>query len=117
MKTMQILIVNLSFASLVNAQLPKSIATPEQVQATADIHEFFRRVTLKRAAADLADVKTLADWQRLRPVYRERLFEMLGLLPLPAKTALKPVVTGTVHGERAAEPVGGIGVRIVTLAR
>src|SRR5438128_100057 len=62
---------------------------PEQKQATADIHEFFRRVTRRLADADLADVKTLADWQRLRPQYRERVLEMLGLSPLPPKTDLK----------------------------
>jgi dienelactone hydrolase len=74
-------------------------ATPEQKQATADIHEFFRRVTRRLADADLTEVKTLADWQRLRPQYRERMLEMLGLSPLPPKTDLRATVTGTVGGD------------------
>jgi dienelactone hydrolase len=73
-------------------------ATPEQQQATAAVHEFFRRTTRRLADACLADVKTLDDWQRLRPQYRRQLLEMLGLWPLPEKTDLRATVTGTVDG-------------------
>jgi len=71
-------------------------ATPEQQRATADIQQFFRRVTQRLADADLADVKTLADWQAKRPRLREQMLEMLGLWPMPERTDLKATVTGTV---------------------
>src|SRR5687768_13524391 len=41
-----------------------------------------------------ATIKTLADWTRERETYREQLKEMLGLSPLPARTDLKPTITG-----------------------
>jgi dienelactone hydrolase len=75
---------------------PKPEAPPEQRQATAAIHEFFRRCTQRLAGACLADVKTLDDWQRLRPELRRQLLEMLGLWPMPARTDLHAAVTGTV---------------------
>src|SRR4051794_27789049 len=87
-------------AATAPAQAPKAAAkaTPEQQRATADIHQFFRRVNAKLAAADLADVTTLADWQAKRPVLRQQLLEMLGLDPLPERTPLHATVTGTVDG-------------------
>src|SRR5437763_1525048 len=71
-------------------------ATPEQQRATAELHAFFRHATRRLADAALADVKTLHDWQRLRPQLRRQLLEMLGLDPLPEKTDLHGTVTGTV---------------------
>src|SRR5204863_202701 len=38
-------------------------------------------------------------WKTTRGVYREELFEMLGLKPLPEKTDLKPIITGKVERE------------------
>jgi dienelactone hydrolase len=67
--------------------------------SASDVHEFFRRTTQRLADACLADVKTLDDWQRVRPQLRQQLFEMLGLSPLPERTPLQPVVTGTVDGD------------------
>ncbi|MEM7012193.1 MAG: prolyl oligopeptidase family serine peptidase, partial [Verrucomicrobiota bacterium] len=42
------------------------------------------------------DVKTLEDWQKLRPKLAQQLLEMLGLDPLPEKTDLKAEVTGKI---------------------
>src|SRR5579871_2796191 len=79
-------------------------ATPEQQRATAELHAFFRHATRRLADAELADVRTLADWQRLRPELRRQLREMLGLDPLPEKTDLHATVTGTVDaGEFVVE--------------
>src|SRR4051812_20340501 len=70
--------------------------TPEEQQAVAAMHEFFRRTTRRLAEADLADIKSLADWQAKRPRLRKQILDMLGLDPLPAKTDLRAVVTGTI---------------------
>src|SRR5262245_24127549 len=91
-------------AATVHAQAPKGQktaknapkATPEQQKATADIHQFFRRATQRLADANLADSKTLDDWQAKRPRLREQMLEMLGLWPMPERTDLKATVTGTV---------------------
>src|SRR4051812_1879928 len=76
----------------------KMAPAPEQTRATADIQQFFRRTTQRLADACLADVKTVEDWQHLRPQLRQQLFDMLGLAPLPERTPLHPTVTGMLDG-------------------
>lgn len=39
-------------------------------------------------------VQTPADWETKRTQYRQELKEMLGLDPEPARSDLKPVITG-----------------------
>jgi len=68
--------------------------------ADAMLAEYFSAETAKLRDRCLTGVKTLEDWQAKRKVYREQLFEMLGLMPLPEKTDLKPVVTGKVEHEQ-----------------
>ncbi len=60
---------------------------------------YFRRQTQQIADAYLADVKTKADWERQRPELRRQFLDMMGLWPLPPRTDLKPVVTGTIDTE------------------
>ena len=68
--------------------------------------EYFRAETAKLQERCLADIKTLQDWESKRPLYREQLFEMLGLDPMPEKTDLKAVTAGTVdHNEFTVEKV------------
>jgi len=61
--------------------------------------ECFRVETVKLRDGCLADIKTLDDWETKRQVYREQLFEMLSLDPLPEKTDIKAVITGKVEHE------------------
>lgn len=68
------------------------------------IADYFQIETRKLRDNCLADVTTLDDWKRRRPVLRKQLFEMLGLDPLPAKTDLKAAVTGKIeHPEFTVE--------------
>ena len=69
-------------------------------RADAMLANYFRAETAKLRDRCLTDIKSLDDWQAKRKVYREQLFEMLGLKPLPKKTDLKPVVTGKVEHEQ-----------------
>src|SRR5262249_20668557 len=83
-RTLPAAFLSVLVAATVHAQAPKGQkaaksapkATSEQQRATADIQQFFRRVTQRLADADLADVKTLADWQAKRPRLREQMLEM-----------------------------------------
>src|SRR5882724_10586572 len=59
--------------------------------------DYFRSETQKLADASLADIKTWADWTSRRETYRQQLREMLGLDPLPERTPLNAVVTGTLE--------------------
>jgi dienelactone hydrolase len=68
--------------------------------ADAMLADYFRSETANLRDRCLTDVKSLEDWQAKRKVYREQLFEMLGLDPLPEKTDLKPVITGKIEHEQ-----------------
>ena len=75
-----------------------------QQQAVVAMHEFFRRTTRRLAEADLVDINSLADWHAKRPQLRQQMPDMLGLDPLPPKTDLHAVVTGTIDaGELVVE--------------
>ncbi|MBN2508523.1 MAG: prolyl oligopeptidase family serine peptidase [Verrucomicrobia bacterium] len=45
------------------------------------------------------DVRSPADWESRRAVWREEYLYMLGLWPLPARTPLHAAVTGTLEGD------------------
>jgi dienelactone hydrolase len=45
----------------------------------------------------LSEVKSATDWQRLQPIYRRQLREMLGLEPWPSSSALLAQSTGVVE--------------------
>jgi len=68
--------------------------------------DYFSAETAKLRDACLTDIKTLDDWKQKREHYRQQLFEMLGLDPLPEKTDLKAVVTGTIdHNDFRVEKI------------
>jgi len=68
--------------------------------ADRQLAEYFRAETAKLQSQCLSDIKTLDDWNAKRIVYRQQLFEMLGLDPFPARTPLKAAVTGTADHEQ-----------------
>ncbi|HJQ82163.1 MAG TPA: CocE/NonD family hydrolase, partial [Lacipirellulaceae bacterium] len=68
------------------------------------IDAYFKSETEKLAKDCLADIQTLEDWTSRRETYRRQLEEMLGLDPLPERTPLAAVVTGTLdHPEFVVE--------------
>src|SRR5262249_17630567 len=64
------------------------------------LEAYFRRETQRLADACLTDIKTKEDWLHRRPELRQQFLEMLGLWPLPPRTALNAVVTGKINTER-----------------
>ncbi|HVK13964.1 MAG TPA: prolyl oligopeptidase family serine peptidase [Gemmataceae bacterium] len=71
--------------------------TPAPLPGEKMIRAYFQRQSKEIADAELRDIKTLADWEKARPVLRQQLLEMLGLWPLPQRTDLKATVTGKVE--------------------
>lgn len=68
------------------------------------IANYFASRTQQLADRCLAEFETIEDWQKKKDQLRQQLFEMLSLDPLPEKTPLKPVVTGTAeHDEIIVE--------------
>ena len=73
---------------------------PDHSRGKAMIAAYFQSQSKRIADACLADLTTKADWEAKRTKYREQFLEMMGLWPMPAKTDLKPVVTGTVDSDK-----------------
>ena len=74
------------------------------------IQEYLAREAQKIHACAPVDLKSPADpgtgkaravpdWQKARPEFHKEYLYMLGLWPMPPKTALKATVTGTLRGE------------------
>jgi dienelactone hydrolase len=90
------LLVCLLALPLAGAGLAADPPAVDTRRGDALLADYFRAETRALAARSLADVKTLEDWTARREGERRKLQEMLGLLPWPEKTPLRPVVTGTV---------------------
>lgn len=85
---------------LITAIAPFSAQSAEPAKADPRavdplLADYFQRETAQLSTACLADIRSLEDWTARRDRYRRQLYEMLGLAPLPPRTPLKPVVTGT----------------------
>ncbi|MEX0715590.1 MAG: alpha/beta hydrolase family protein [Planctomycetaceae bacterium] len=74
-------------------------AEPDTARGDRMLAEYFRVETKRLEDRSLADIQSADDWNARKGEYRAQLFDMLGLDPLPEKSPLKPVVTGTVEKE------------------
>ena len=73
-------------------------AHAQQTPADRAIRDFMT-VRAKELERDfLPEVKTPADFEKLRPVLHRQYLDMLGLWPLPEKTPLKATITGKMEG-------------------
>ena len=61
--------------------------------------KYFEKQVAQIEASTFAGIETLENWEAKQSEYRRQLAEMLGLDPMPEKSPLKPVVTGTVDHE------------------
>lgn len=69
----------------------------ESTRGDAMLESYFEKETRKVAARTSALIENAEDWPSTKAMLRRQLFEMLGLQPLPARSPLKPKVTGTVE--------------------
>src|SRR3989441_13116599 len=58
-----------------------------------------KRIAAEMSARCLSDVRTLDDWQKQRVELRRQLLDMLGLDPMPKRTALRAQITGRLQRE------------------
>ena len=69
--------------------------TPE-TDANRNLQRYWElRTTEIEQTGSLGPIATAEAWKVRAPKAREELFEMMGLSPLPQRTDLKPVITGT----------------------
>lgn len=72
-------------------------APPDTARGDKMLTDALRRETLRQRHAGTAAITTAEQWKTQRGELRAQLFDMLGLNPLPEKTDLKPVITGTLE--------------------
>lgn len=75
-------------------QFPTNWALPD-----ARLAAYFDAEVRRIESRTLADVHSAGDWLAQREQRREQLLGMLGLLPMPPRTDLHPVVTGHLDGD------------------
>ena len=76
----------------------RPVLDPEPwIAGRAALDRYLARQAQLLADRDLADIETQADWLAHRDRLRDQLREMLGLDPLPPKTDLQAVITGTIE--------------------
>jgi dienelactone hydrolase len=95
-----ICLISLFCLAITTSALAQPLGEPDRGQpGDAMIQEYLARETARLSMQWDADVKSLADWQKKLPEYREQYFYMLGLSPMPEKTPLAATVTGTYKGD------------------
>ncbi|MFO0951941.1 MAG: prolyl oligopeptidase family serine peptidase [Isosphaeraceae bacterium] len=89
-----------SIASLVGiavlAVMPANVQAQPAPGDTA-VKAYLARLVTEAEGNFPQEIATAADWERLRPRYRQEYLDMLGLWPLPDRTPLAAKVTGTVE--------------------
>ena len=65
----------------------------------AMLQTYITREAARLDATYLAGIQSASDWEGRREEYRRQFLYMVGLWPLPERTPLKPVVTGTLERE------------------
>src|SRR5260221_13992867 len=74
---------------------------PESKKGDAMIDQYLAGLTKEVGGRFLDGAKTREEWEKKLPRLRREYLDMLGLWPLPEKTALKAQVTGTLEHEGA----------------
>ena len=94
-------------APRIQAQAPATAEGASTAPGDALVAEYLRWETQRladRTDVLLSEFKTVAEWEAKQPELRRQVLEMLGLDPLPPKTDLQPVITGTTeHAEFTVE--------------
>lgn len=106
-KLLRPLLVALALAGLTHQPVHTSAADPVQdrrkligtTAADQRLTAYFTEQTNRLANSTFKNIKDLETWEKKRVQYRQQLFEMLGLAPLPPKTDLKPEITGTLESD------------------
>jgi dienelactone hydrolase len=63
------------------------------------IHKYLTRIAEDLHGQFLKEIKSVDDWKKLLPKYKQEYFYMLGLWPMPEKTPIKATITGTLSGD------------------
>jgi dienelactone hydrolase len=88
--------------SLIGATMAEAAQAPKPGDGM--VEAYIKQEALRLDGAYLAGIRSRRDWERQRDELRRQCLWMLGLWPLPERTPLNPVVTGTLdRGEFVIE--------------
>jgi len=101
MRSRAVLLVGVVAASAIASRAQaQPLGKPDQGEpGDRMIQDYLARITAELHASFAGDLESPARWQTRRPLYRDEYFYMLGLSPLPERTPLKAIVTGTLAGD------------------
>ncbi|MEM7232443.1 MAG: acetylxylan esterase [Planctomycetota bacterium] len=92
------------FVAICSLGFSSSVVQSMDAPGDRMLREYFALETDKLRAASLREVQSIDDWKSKRKQYRRELLDMLGLDPMPPRTALRVQVTGRVdHAEFTVE--------------
>ena len=94
MQILRAVVFSLLVSPGVSGQDYRSIPTEEKAGDRL-LAEYFELETRQIEASCLAEIRTADDWHQARPVYREQLFEMLGIPSQQPRPPLDAEVTGS----------------------
>ncbi|MBC8097152.1 MAG: dienelactone hydrolase family protein [Akkermansiaceae bacterium] len=89
----------LSFVAMLAISACTGFSADPPTSADLELTDYFNAQTTALSERCLPETTTLEEWKSHRDEYRRQLQEMLGLWPMPERTALKPVVTGKLERE------------------
>lgn len=95
----RILLSKASWKLAATLVLASTLAAAEPPDGDRMIEAYFRGQVKQIENDSLAGIKTLEDWQKVRPELRRQFLEMVGLWPLPDRTPLQATVTGKIDAE------------------
>lgn len=75
---------------------PETFSQDRSLKNNPELAAYFdAEVTELERRNDLTKFQSLEEWQRVQPLLREQLFDMLGLVPRPEKSPLQAEIAGT----------------------
>lgn len=92
MRILGIITLSIGAVFLMNADV-----IAQELPGDRMMEEYLAQETKKIAGTFMSGIQSKEDWEKLRPRLKEEYFYMLGLSPLPEKTPLNPVITGTLE--------------------
>ena len=89
--------ITLSILLLLICGVTYAADPPDATRGDRMVQTYFAQQTAELTDRTFSGIDSLSDWTDRRQEYREQLFEMLGLHPLPERTPLQATITGSVE--------------------
>ncbi len=101
MRTLRIVVFVVAVLTIgASASLSQEYGSPDRGQPGDEmIQKYLAREAQRIHDTFAEDISSPEDWQELRTRYRQEYLYMLGLWPMPEKSPLKAMVTGTLEGD------------------